>query len=137
MSRLERFGDGWSVPRRAVRPKRVVLFSPPFDQGLRFPQRVEDLSLEQLVSQLSVERLDVTVLPGASRLDEESFDVQSLEPIANGFSCEFRSVVGADVLRSPSPGEQFGESMKHVAASKTTSDIDREALSSEFVNDDE
>ncbi len=46
----------------------VVLHPPPFNQHLGLQQRVEDLAIEQLITQLAVERLDVAVLPGAARL---------------------------------------------------------------------
>jgi hypothetical protein len=41
----------------------VVVFSPTFDQYLGLLQAVEDLSIEQLVPELPVEALIVSVLP--------------------------------------------------------------------------
>ena len=41
-----------------MRSDRVVILSPLFDQNLRLFERVEDLSVEQFISQASIEALD-------------------------------------------------------------------------------
>ncbi len=53
-----------------MRPDGVVMATPALDDDLCFAQRVEDLTVEQLVTQSGIEALDVAVLPGAGRLDE-------------------------------------------------------------------
>jgi hypothetical protein len=46
-----------------VRPERIA-FSPPFfDQHLGLLQCIENLTIEQLVSELAIETLDVSVFP--------------------------------------------------------------------------
>ena len=50
--------------RRAVRPDRVVVVAPLFDKHFRLLQSVEDLSVEQLLSEFTVEALVVAVPPG-------------------------------------------------------------------------
>ena len=52
-----------SVAQRAVRPDRVVVATPPFDQDLGLAQRSEYLAIQQLISEAGVEALAVTVLP--------------------------------------------------------------------------
>jgi hypothetical protein len=47
----------------------VVRSPPALDEHLRFEQRVEDFSIEQLVTKLAVEALDVAILPGRCRLN--------------------------------------------------------------------
>ena len=47
----------------------VVFTTKHLDHDLRLLERVEDLAVEQLVSELAVEALDVAVLPGTARLD--------------------------------------------------------------------
>ncbi len=54
-------------PQRAMGPDRIEFPSPTLDQDLDLRQRVEDLAIEQLIAQLAVEGLDITVLPWASR----------------------------------------------------------------------
>src|SRR5262249_56390031 len=47
----------------------LVVASPTLDDDLGLAQSVENLAVEQLVAQASVEALDVAVLPGAASLD--------------------------------------------------------------------
>lgn len=64
-----------------MRADRVVLDSPPFDQYFCLQKRVEDLSIEQFISQLSVEGFDIAILPRAAW-----FDVQRVhELLSNSF----------------------------------------------------
>src|ERR1700689_1602376 len=63
----------WSVAQRGVWPHGVVIDPPPFSQHLHLLQRVENFSVQKLVTQLGVEALTVPVLPGRA-----GFDVQRL-----------------------------------------------------------
>lgn len=47
-----------------MRPDRVVVTTPLFDDHLRRLQRVEDFPVEQLIPEPGIEALDKTVLPG-------------------------------------------------------------------------
>lgn len=58
----------------------IVLLSPLFDQDFGFLQGVEDLTVEQFIAELAVETLDVAVLPGAARFDEQGLYPQFAEP---------------------------------------------------------
>jgi hypothetical protein len=54
----------WSqVPERALRPDAIVDLSPGLHKRLRFVQRVQYFSVEELMPQLPDERLDIAVLP--------------------------------------------------------------------------
>jgi hypothetical protein len=52
-----------------VRPDSVVFQSPSLNQYLGFLQGVEDLPVEQLIPELDIETLIITVLPGAARFN--------------------------------------------------------------------
>lgn len=67
--KLKGLGGRWLPPEAAVWPDRVVVDAALFDDDLRFFQRVEQLSVEQLIPHLSVERFAVAMLPGGPRLD--------------------------------------------------------------------
>ena len=97
-----------------MRPHRIVVTSPAFDQHLRLMQRRELLTRQQLVAQLGVEALTVTVLPRAARLDEECLDVDPAEPLAHVAGNELRPVVRPNVLRCPVGNEQACEAVEHV-----------------------
>jgi len=58
----------------------IVLLTPTQNQGFFFFQGKEDLAIEQLISELAIERLDVAVLPWAAGFDEQGLHPQSCEP---------------------------------------------------------
>ncbi len=74
-----------------MRTMNVVMPSPLLDQDRGFFQRIEDLRVQQLVSELAIERLAVAVLPRAARLDEQRVDLQPFEPIPYGMCAELWS----------------------------------------------
>ena len=49
-----------------MRPDRVVVPPPALDDYLCLLQRVEDLAIQKLISQLRVEALTIAILPGAA-----------------------------------------------------------------------
>jgi hypothetical protein len=68
-------GEGGDFPRRggrgrstegAVGPDSVAVLPLPLDHGLGLVQRVEALTIQELIPQLRVKRLAVTILPGAA-----------------------------------------------------------------------
>ena len=60
------FGSRWIVTEGTVWTDGVILPSPPFCQDISFYERIEALTVEQLIPQLLVEKLDETVLSGTS-----------------------------------------------------------------------
>ncbi len=95
-------------------PDCVVVPPPSFDQHLGFLQRVEDLAIEQLVPQLSIEALVVAVLPRTAGLDVEGLYVDPAEPIPDRFRRELAAVVGPDMIRSPASDKELGQNLQHV-----------------------
>ena len=71
-----------------MRPDGVVLLTGSFDHHLGLSQGVEYLSVEQLISQFSVEAFVVAILPGATWLDIEGLHSQTAQPLTHGLSCE-------------------------------------------------
>jgi len=76
-----------------VRPERVVLNAPLFDQHLSLPEGVEDLSIKDFVSELAVEAFAIPVLPGAPRFDEEGSYTCSFKAAAYRVGSEFWAVI--------------------------------------------
>jgi hypothetical protein len=60
-----------NMPKRAsgLNPSMVVMVTPAFDQDRRFLQTVEDLAVQQPVTEFAVEGFAVTVFPGTIRFD--------------------------------------------------------------------
>ena len=75
-----------------------------FDEDLRVSQREEDLAVQTLVPQFSIEAFAMAVFPGAAGPDVERFHVEFAEPIPYSLSNEFRSIVRANMLRLPAIG---------------------------------
>ena len=65
----EHLRGGWVVAQRGVRAHRAVVTSPALDDHLRLPERGEDLTIEQFVSEPGLEAFDIAVLPWAARGD--------------------------------------------------------------------
>ena len=65
-----------------MRPDRIVMAPPAFDDDLSFVEGVEDLAIEQLIAQARVEALDVGVLPRTALLDVGSLGADSGDPEA-------------------------------------------------------
>src|SRR5438874_1137756 len=69
------------VADRGMRPHGVVVTTPAFDDDLRFPQRVEDLAIEQLVAQPGIKTLDEPVLPRTARRDVGGLCSDGADPL--------------------------------------------------------
>ncbi len=69
------------------------MLAPSLDQHLGLPEGIEDLSVEQFVSQLAIEALVVAVLPWTAGLDVEGFDANAAKPLAHRFGLKLRTVV--------------------------------------------
>ena len=64
----------WAASQRDMGPESVVLLLPPFDDHLGLSKSIENLPVEHLISQFSIERFVVSVLPGAVWLNEQGLD---------------------------------------------------------------
>jgi hypothetical protein len=126
---------GRAVAQRTVGSMGVVVESPPFDQDLCLKQGVEDLAVQELISELAVERLDVAVFPGRARLDEEGVDADASKPFTHRCRREFRAVVGADVGGHAAHDKEPRQAVEHVIVTQLASDIDGQALAGEFVDE--
>src|SRR5215204_3758723 len=125
--RYEYLRSRWSVAQRGMGPDRIVMPSPAFDDDLSLLQGVEDLSIQQLVSEPGVEdlsiqqlvsepgvedlsiqqlvsepgveRLHIPVLPRRAPLDVRCLGAHGRDPRLHGLGHKLRSIVGADVTR--------------------------------------
>ena len=97
-----------------MRPDRIVFLSPALDQDLGLLQGVETLPVEQLITQLPIEALVVTVLPGAARLDIEGVDADPAEPGPDRIGRELSPVVGADMIGWPMTDKELGQAVQDI-----------------------
>ncbi len=106
----------------------IVQPPPLFDEDDSLGQCVEDLSVQELVSQLSVEAFVVTVFPRTSWRDVERLHTEPAQPPAHELRRELRPIVRAKMLRRTVMGEEFGQDLEHVVSSDLSTDRDRQAL---------
>src|SRR5450830_835928 len=87
---------GWRHAVAAtVRPDLVVVLPPGGDGRPGLHQRLEPLLVEALVPELAIEALDVAVLHGPPRLDQDVADTMGLGPTHERPAGELRAVVRA------------------------------------------
>lgn len=92
----------WYPVNSPVGPRFVVVLAP---QGNDLPglgQNPEPVLGQAFVPEPAVEALDIGVLGGLSRLDQDVLDTSRLQPSHEGPAGEFRAVVDPDGLRVPS-----------------------------------
>ena len=76
-----------------MRPLRVVVFPPFFDDYLRLFQAVENLTIEQFVPEAGIKTFAVSVLPWRTGIDVGGLGANSVDPAPDGLSNELRSIV--------------------------------------------
>lgn len=118
-----------------MRPDGVVMPSPGFDQYTGFGQRVEDLTLEQLVAHQAVEGLAVAVFPRAARCDVERFHADLRQPLLDGRGDKFRTIVRPYVRRRAARDEQVRQCCQHIFMPELSRNDQGQALPAGFVDD--
>src|SRR5437879_2482754 len=118
-----------------MRPDRIVMAPPAFDDDLSFSEGVEDLAIEQLIAKAGVEALDVAVLPRTAPLDIGSLGADSGDPSLDSLGDELRSVVGPDGTGNAAKDEQVGRNVDDIDCFELAGDTDRQAFVSKLVND--
>ena len=107
----------------------IVQPSPLLDEDDRLGQCVEDLCVQELISELAVEALVVAVLPRTTRLDVERLDSEPGQPASHELRRELGSVVRAQVLRRTVADEQISQRFEYVVGSEPAADLDRQTPS--------
>lgn len=74
-----------------MRPNSVVVVEPLVGRGSKFRQRSEQMEVEELIADATVERFDPGVLCGLPGLDEDQLDIVNGGPFEH---CQNGSVPG-------------------------------------------
>ena len=74
-------------------PESVVFLPPSFDDHLGLLKSIENLPIEDLISEFSIEGFVVSILPGAAWLDEQGLDSDPSKPVPDRRSSKFGSIV--------------------------------------------
>jgi hypothetical protein len=115
-------------------PDRIIVASPALDDDLGLTQGIEDLAIEQLITQPRIERFDIAVLPGTARLDIGRLGTDCGDPFLNRTRHELGSVVGTHVAGYAAQDEEIGQDIDHVDAFELTRDPDGQAFMGELVD---
>ena len=122
-------------------PHRVVVPPPTLDEHLGLQERVELLSGQELVAEPAVEALAIAVLPRAAWFDEQGFHANLGEPLTHLLGRKLRTAgtdaqrwSAVDELGSPSHGKQVTQDFHNLPGGERSSNLDRQALASEFVD---
>ena len=107
---------------------------PGFDQDLGFGQAEEDLAVEQLIAQLAVEALAVSVLPRAAGLDVGGLGADRGNPLAQSQGDELRAVVRPHIGRPPAQDHHVGQGLQYVGGVELALDPDGQGLVGELVD---
>ena len=141
-------GAGGLYPSE-LRPYRVVVLSPAFDEHL--VRRAID-SLDRLLTRLTLQCVEdfsfrsssrsfplkdspESVLPGAAWFDEQRLHADPAEPGSDDFGRELRAVIGTDVIGRSSIREQVGQEMENVVGAEPPGHQDGQTLPIEFIDD--
>ena len=89
-----------------MRPELIVFLPPVGNQYFGLGQRGENVPVEQFVPQFAVERLNVPILPGAARFNEERLHPQVIQPSPDLPGGELWAIIGANVLRNAPQNQQ-------------------------------
>lgn len=92
----------------------VVKASPLFDQDPGFDERMEDLTVEELVPHSAIERFYESVLPRTAGCDELGVDIKFIQPVHQVLGNELQTIVTTDMLRSAMLSEKICHDIKHV-----------------------
>ena len=111
----------------------IVVTSPALDHDLSLLQRIEDLPIQQLIAQTSVEALDVAVLPRAAGCDVGRLGADRGDPLPHSCGDKFGTVVRPDVGWHAARDEQIGQHIDHVDRLEFACHPDRQALVRELV----
>src|ERR1700712_1507211 len=125
----------WHSLATAVRPDLFVVLAPERDGRSGLLQRLEPLFVQALVPELAVEALDVAVLHGPSRLDQDVADCVGVGPAHEGTARELRAVVGAHGQRVAPEDGRLVKQPRDVLARDAPVHRDTHALVAEVVGD--
>jgi hypothetical protein len=122
-----------SIAQGTVRPGFVVVGSVVFENDLGLQATGEDLPVQHLVPEATVEGLGKRILPRASRLDENRLHSSCPEPRLHRLGNELGSVVRPQIFGRTSPQKQVFQCLDYRFRVEIASDLYGQAFSCELV----
>jgi hypothetical protein len=113
----------------------VVFLPPPLNKHLGLRESVENLPVQQLISEFTIEAFIAAILPRAARLNEQGLYPYSIQPAPHCFRGKLRTIVRANTVRHSLSEEKIRQAMEHVITSYASCSNNGQALASELVDD--
>lgn len=85
----------------------IVVVTPIMEEDARFAEGIDQFAIQALGPEAAIEALDISILPGASRIDVNGLDAFLREPALDGRGNELRSVVTANITGSTFVGDDL------------------------------
>ena len=101
---------------------------PFFNKYLGLLQSIENLTIEQFVSELPIETLNITVFPGTTWCNKKRLDTKPFEPLANDLCRELWSVIRTDMLRGTMLDKELGKAVQNIIRLQSPLYDNRQAL---------
>ena len=118
-----------------MRPHRIIVLAPLFDEYSGLFQRAENLRVEQLVSELAVKAFIVSILPWASRFGEEHLHADPLKPFAQGRRDKLWAILGSDVFRHAMLQHRISKGVQDVTGAQFTLHFDGQAFAGVLIDE--
>ena len=118
-----------------MRPGRDVVMAPLLDDDAGLRQRVEHLTIEQLVAHSGVEALNVAIFPRRAGFNIGRPGTDRADPISYFPGNELRPVVGTNVFRRTTQDEQVGQGIDDIRGVKLACKADHQRLLCKLIDD--
>jgi len=112
----------------------IVLLPPALDEDLGLQERIKNLTVEKLVTELSVERFVVAVFPWAAWLDVERFHADLFQPFPYDLCGKLRPVVRPNEVGHTPENKKLRQATKHVIGIQLAGNVDGQALPGKLVD---
>ena len=120
-----------------MRPDGIVVPSPSFDHDLCLFQRVEDLTIEQLITKLSVEAFAVAIFPGTAWFDVGGLGTHGGNPSPKCQGNELWAVVRPDMGGNASLDEEIAQRLDDLRGLQRPGHTDGNRFTCKLIDDAE
>ena len=113
----------------------VVMPAPRLNENAGFAATAEPLEAQTFFPEFAIEGFVRAILPRLARIDHRGVDAVFGEPLQNRLAHALRPTVGAQIGWSAVQTDQPREHVDDASRADGASDVDRQALVREFVDD--
>ena len=116
-----------------MRPDMVVLSEPYVDGCLCLSNSVEPFSVQDFIAKSTIEAFVISILPWASWIDLDGFDVQLHKPFLKCDCDKLFAIIRTNVFRLSMLEQQWLKCIQHVLCAHAGTDFYTQRLVSVFI----